>query len=374
MRREAARFQCGSAAPFVDANSATHSGGRSSHRRPQSGMPPKSSSAQVERAPRRSTRTASKPQPAYASSVRKRRADAGADKGSSKKKVDFFFSLSPYQSRDISVIKTMSSQAKSDVEGNAAQSPDGAGEAPEVEVEAKIDSIDIGDSLPSVSLKNEKGEEVDVAQLAAEKGVVMFLVPKADTRRCSVVEKRTILTHTASQRAARRRRVVSEIAFRITRLLASMCTVSARTHPLRKASGRGRYYIYANIEAHAVYLPSTPLQRNLPYSLLSDPKRVLIGALGAADGNKTKRSHFIFEKGGKLVDRKLPVKPADRSVWFSRRQPPFYRCTFTLTAQDWPWSSSRRWGRRRDETNAHPVIRFYAYRTLAAVLSYAVLV
>jgi peroxiredoxin Q/BCP len=46
---------------------------------------------------------------------------------------------------------------------------------------------------------------------------------------------------------------------------------------------------------------------------------VLIGALGAADGNKTKRSHFIFEKGGKLVDRKLPVKPADRSVWFSHR-------------------------------------------------------
>jgi hypothetical protein len=144
----------------------------------------------------------------------------------------------------------MSSQAKSDVEGNAAQSPDGAGEAPEVEVEEKIDLIDIGDSLPSVSLKNEKGEEVDVAQLAAEKGVVMFLVPKADTRRCSgtpVVEKRTILTVAASQRAARLRRVVSEIAFRITRLLASMCTASARTRPLRRASGRERY---ANFEAH----------------------------------------------------------------------------------------------------------------------------
>lgn len=55
-------------------------------------------------------------------------------------------------------------------------------------------------------------------------------------------------------------------------------------------------------------------QFTLPYALLSDRQRVLIKALGAADGKKTKRSHFIFEKGGKLLDRKIPVKPADRSV------------------------------------------------------------
>jgi peroxiredoxin len=55
-------------------------------------------------------------------------------------------------------------------------------------------------------------------------------------------------------------------------------------------------------------------QKELPYSLISDPKRSLIGVLGAGDGNKTKRSHFVFEKGGKLLDRKMPVKPADRCV------------------------------------------------------------
>lgn len=55
-------------------------------------------------------------------------------------------------------------------------------------------------------------------------------------------------------------------------------------------------------------------QKNLPYPLLSDPKRVLITALGAGEGGKTKRSHFIFEKGGKLVEKKLPVKPVDRYV------------------------------------------------------------
>ena len=37
--------------------------------------------------------------------------------------------------------------------------------------------------MPDLTLKNEKGEDVQVAELAAEKGVVFFLVPKADTRR-----------------------------------------------------------------------------------------------------------------------------------------------------------------------------------------------
>jgi len=46
----------------------------------------------------------------------------------------------------------------------------------------KLAHIDIGDSLPTLTLKNEKGEDVDVATLASEKGVIFFLVPKADTR------------------------------------------------------------------------------------------------------------------------------------------------------------------------------------------------
>lgn len=42
--------------------------------------------------------------------------------------------------------------------------------------------IDIGGSLPDITLKNEKGEDIQVANLASEKGVILFLVPKADTR------------------------------------------------------------------------------------------------------------------------------------------------------------------------------------------------
>ena len=44
-----------------------------------------------------------------------------------------------------------------------------------------LDTIDIGDTIPSVVLKNEKDEDVDVATLTEEKGLILFLVPKADT-------------------------------------------------------------------------------------------------------------------------------------------------------------------------------------------------
>ncbi|KAG1876945.1 hypothetical protein C8R48DRAFT_590725, partial [Suillus tomentosus] len=52
-------------------------------------------------------------------------------------------------------------------------------------------------------------------------------------------------------------------------------------------------------------------KRQLPFPLISDPKRLLIGILGAGDGNKMKHSHFVFEKGGKLLDQRMPVKPVD---------------------------------------------------------------
>jgi hypothetical protein len=39
------------------------------------------------------------------------------------------------------------------------------------------------DSLPTLTLKNEKNEDILVADLASENGVVLFLVPKADTRK-----------------------------------------------------------------------------------------------------------------------------------------------------------------------------------------------
>jgi len=159
---------------------------------------------------------------------------------------------------------------KSKAEEAAAESAD----TPEAnEAAAKLASLDIGDTLPSLTLKNEKGEDVEVATLASEKGVILFLVPKADTPGCT-------------NQACGFRDIYPDFTshdFDVYCLSAD--SPSAQTKWQAK--------------------------KNLPYPLLSDPKRQLISALGAGEGGKTKRSHFIFEKGGKLVDKKIPVKPAD---------------------------------------------------------------
>lgn len=62
------------------------------------------------------------------------------------------------------------------------EEPTEEGEASAADAE-KLPSIDIGDSLPTLTLKNEKNEDVQIADLTSEKGVVLFLVPKADTRK-----------------------------------------------------------------------------------------------------------------------------------------------------------------------------------------------
>ncbi|KAG2336542.1 AhpC-TSA-domain-containing protein [Suillus weaverae] len=133
--------------------------------------------------------------------------------------------------------------------------------------------IDIGDILPSITLKNEKGEDIDTGSIAAEKGVVLFLVPKADTPGCTT----------------------QACGFRdIWQEFASL-----------------DYDVYGVSADSSTAQSKWQTKKQLPFPLISDPKRSLIGVLGAGDGNKTKRSHFVFEKGGKLLDKKMPVKPAD---------------------------------------------------------------
>jgi len=135
--------------------------------------------------------------------------------------------------------------------------------------------IDIGDVLPALTLKNENDEDVQIADLAAESGVVMFLVPKADTPGCT-------------NQACGFRDVYEEFT----------------------SAGYDVYCLSADTPAAQ---SKWQTKKELPYHLLSDRHRVLIGALGAGEGGKTKRSHFIFEKGGKLVEKAIPVKPNDSS-------------------------------------------------------------
>ncbi|KAI0330308.1 AhpC-TSA-domain-containing protein [Cubamyces sp. BRFM 1775] len=151
--------------------------------------------------------------------------------------------------------------------------PEESGEAAEDKAQASLSPIDIGDVLPSYIIKNEKDEDIDVASLTAEKGAVFFLVPKADTPGCTT-------------QACGFRDVYSDFT----------------------SSGFDVYCLSADKPTAQAKWQA---KKNLPYPLLSDPKRVLITALGAGEGGKTKRSHFIFEKGGKLVDKKMPVKPVD---------------------------------------------------------------
>ncbi|THG93259.1 hypothetical protein EW026_g7935 [Hermanssonia centrifuga] len=139
--------------------------------------------------------------------------------------------------------------------------------------EENLKAIDLGDTLPSLTLKNEKGEDVEVANLAAEKGLIFFLVPKADTPGC---------TNQAC-------------GFR-------------DIYPDFTSLG---YDVYCLSADSPTAQTKWQTKKELPYALLSDPERVLITALGAGEGGKTKRSHFIFEKGGKLVEKQNPVKPAD---------------------------------------------------------------
>ncbi|OJT07029.1 Peroxiredoxin DOT5 [Trametes pubescens] len=156
---------------------------------------------------------------------------------------------------------------------NAASEEAGDASNDSAEAAPVLSHIDIGDSLPSYTLKNEKDEDVNVAALAAEKGVIFFLVPKADTPGCTT----------------------QACGFR-------------DIYPDFTAHGFDVYCLSADKPSAQAKWQT---KKELPYPLLSDPKRVLITALGAGEGGKTKRSHFIFAKGGKLVDKKLPVKPVD---------------------------------------------------------------
>jgi len=213
-------------------------------------MPPRKVSESSTAEPRRSGRIAAQPAPSApepkpkaAKATKKRSAEAVGEakeeEGSAAKK------------------------AKAEAE-EAAEADAGVPTLPEIE---------IGDKLPELVLQNEKGEDVQISELASEKGVILFLVPKADTPGCT--------TQACGFR---------DIYPDFTSLNYSVYCLSADS-----PTAQGKWQA----------------KKELPYPLISDPKRTLITALGAGAGGKTKRSHFIFEKGGKLVDKKLPVSPAD---------------------------------------------------------------
>ncbi|KAI0042770.1 AhpC-TSA-domain-containing protein [Auriscalpium vulgare] len=135
--------------------------------------------------------------------------------------------------------------------------------------------IDIGDSLPSFVLKNEQGEEVDVSTLTAEKGAILFSIPRADTSGCT--------------------------------------TQACGFRDIFPDFKESNFDVYCLSHDTPEDQKKWQIKKELPYPLLSDPGRVLVAALGAKNesGGGTKRGHFVFAKGGKLVERQLPVGPKE---------------------------------------------------------------
>jgi hypothetical protein len=92
-----------------------------------------------------------------------------------------FVDSSEYNIRCAYIFKRFASQAK----GSGDEDSEEKDELPDDgEDEDKV--LSIGDLLPTVTLKNEKDEDVNVAEIAAEKGLILFLVPKADTRQSTL--------------------------------------------------------------------------------------------------------------------------------------------------------------------------------------------
>ncbi|XP_006456227.1 hypothetical protein AGABI2DRAFT_195437 [Agaricus bisporus var. bisporus H97] len=213
-------------------------------------------------APRRSTRIAAqprteddKPAPKPRATKKRTAGDAGASEDGGE------------GGEDKGKAKKAKGDTTPDDNGTEGSGEDSSATAP------VLATIDIGGTLPNLTLKNEKDEDIQVADIASEKGAVVFLVPKADTPGCTT-------------QACGFRDIFDEFA----------------------AVNYSVYCLSADSPGAQTKWQS---KKELPYSLISDPKRILITALGAGEGGKTKRSHFIFEKGGKLLEKKIPVKPGD---------------------------------------------------------------
>ena len=146
--------------------------------------------------PRRSSRIADKPKsPVGGRSAPKARAKKGSKKREAEgddgeqnekplaKKVCLLKQMYSQKSIDIHICVVIYSQAKGSSEENGEE----LDELPDDDDDDVAGAnLNIGDLIPPITLKNEKDEDVNVVELTADKGLVLFLVPKADTRQSSL--------------------------------------------------------------------------------------------------------------------------------------------------------------------------------------------
>lgn len=135
--------------------------------------------------------------------------------------------------------------------------------------------LEVGESLPEgLILKNENDEDVSIADIVKEKGAVFFVYPKANT---------------------------------------PGCTTQACDYRDQYADfGPLGYDVYGLSGDSPKAQLSWKQSKNLPYHLLCDPGQILLSLLGAVKSAKSnQRSHYVVEKGGKIIDAKYTVSPKD---------------------------------------------------------------
>ncbi|AJP39454.1 AHL_G0027240.mRNA.1.CDS.1 [Saccharomyces cerevisiae] len=134
------------------------------------------------------------------------------------------------------------------------------------------EDLEIGDPIPDLSLLNEDNDSISLKKIAEDNRVVVFFVyPKASTPGCT----------------------------------RQACGFRDNYEDLKK------YAAVFGLSADSVTAQKKfQTKQNLPYHLLSDPKREFIGLLGAKKTllSGSIRSHFIFVDG-KLRFKRVKISP-----------------------------------------------------------------
>ncbi|GAA5950555.1 hypothetical protein JCM3765_000527 [Sporobolomyces pararoseus] len=128
-----------------------------------------------------------------------------------------------------------------------------------------------GEVVEDITLKNDSDEEVALSSLYNESGLVIFSYPKANTPGCT--------TQSCNYRDMKSE--FETLGYKVLGL--------SRDSPKSQSSWKTKH--------------------DFKYDLLCDPEAQLLKKLGATESQK--RCHFIIEKGGKLLEAKIGVKPAD---------------------------------------------------------------
>ncbi|KOG98877.1 thioredoxin peroxidase DOT5 [Saccharomyces eubayanus] len=132
--------------------------------------------------------------------------------------------------------------------------------------------LEIGDAIPDLSLLNEDDESVSLKEIAKENKIVVFFVyPKASTPGCT----------------------------------RQACGFRDNFEDLKEHAA-----VFGLSADSVISQKKFQTKQNLPYHLLSDPKREFIGLLGAKKTplSGSIRSHFVFADG-KLRFKRVKISP-----------------------------------------------------------------